>query len=137
MRRAMVRLMVAFALAIPAAACAARGPAPEPGSGLTLEEVASGLDKPLYVTAPTGDPRLFIVEQTGRIRIIKSGRLVHRPFLDLSDRVRAGGERGLLGLAFHPRYASNGFLYVNYTDLHGDTNIERYTVTSDPDRADP
>src|SRR5262245_23216413 len=131
-RTAMVRLCVALALSIPAAACAARGPSPESGSGLALEQVANGLDKPLYVTAPAGDSRLFVVEQPGRIRMVKNGHVVTRPFLDLTDRVRDGGERGLLGLAFHPRYASNGFLYVNYTNLQGDTHIERYTVSSDP-----
>src|SRR6185503_11838991 len=137
------RLIVTLALALPAAACAAAhppkasGPAPAAATGLVLERVVTGLDQPLYLTAPAGDPLLFVVEQPGRIRIIKGGKLLPRPFLDLTDRVRSGGERGLLSVAFHPRYASNGFLYVNYTDLHGDTHVERYTVTSDPDVADP
>src|SRR5262249_61179717 len=81
--------------------------------------------------------RLFVVEQGGRIRIVRDGRLLPAPFLDLSDRLRAGGERGLLGLAFHPRYRENGFLYVDYTDLQGNTKVERYTVSRDSDRADP
>lgn len=109
----------------------------ESATGLALVPVARGLDRPLHVAAPAGDPRLFIVEQAGRIRTLEGGRLLPRPFLDLTDRVRSGGERGLLSVAFHPRYASNGFLYVNYTDRAGDTRIERYQVTRDPDRADP
>jgi glucose/arabinose dehydrogenase len=112
-------------------------PAPVRATGLALETVAQGLEDPLYLTAPAGDSRLFVVEQAGRIRIIKDGRLLPRPFLDLTDRVRSGGERGLLSVAFHPRYVSNGFLYVNYTDARGNTQIERYSVSRDPDRADP
>jgi len=116
----------------------ARGaPAPTPATGLTLERVAIGLSDPLYVTALPDDSRLFVVEQSGRIRIVKAGRLLPAPFLDLTDRVRSGGEQGLLSVAFHPRYAANGFLYVNYTDRRGDTQVVRFTVSRDPDRADP
>jgi glucose/arabinose dehydrogenase len=104
---------------------------------LRLQPIASGLDSPLYLTAPAGDPRLFIVEQPGRIRIVGDGQLVARPFLDIVGRVSSGGERGLLSVAFHPQYASNGFFYVNYTDRNGDTRIERYSVTADPNVADP
>jgi glucose/arabinose dehydrogenase/anti-sigma factor RsiW len=102
---------------------------------LRVERVVRGLAMPLHLTAPAGDPRLFIVEQEGRIRIVKNGALVARPFLDIAAKIASGGERGLLSLAFHPRYAENGFFYVNYTDLEGDTRVERYTVTSDPDVA--
>ena len=108
-----------------------------PATGLRLVEVARGLDGPLYVTTPTGDPRLFVVEQPGRVRVIEGGRLLDRPFLDLTKRARSGGERGLLSIAFHPQYRANGFLFVNYTDLNGDTQIERYRVTADPNVADP
>lgn len=118
-------------------ACAAPGPAPTQATGLALETVATGLSDPLFATAPAGDPRLFVVEQTGRIRIVRAGRLLPAPFLDLTDRVRAGGEQGLLSVAFHPRYAENGFLYVDYTDRRGDTRIVRFTASRDPDRADP
>ena len=105
---------------------------------LTTEEVAHGLDNPVYVTAPATDERLFIVEQPGRIRIVQNGRLIERPFLDIRNKVGFGGERGLLSFAFHPRYKSNGFLFVNYTDKSGDTRVERYTVSSgDPNVADP
>jgi hypothetical protein len=107
-----------------------------PMPGLRLETVATGLDHPLYLTAPPGDPRLFVVEQGGRIRILDNGRVRKRPFLDLSDSVRTGAERGLLSVAFHPDYAHNGLFFVNYTDRRGDTRIERYRVTADPDSAD-
>jgi glucose/arabinose dehydrogenase len=104
---------------------------------LGVEEVVSGLDAPVYLTAPAGDSRLFIVEQPGRILIVKEGKLSSRPFLDIRNKVGYGGERGLLSVAFHPQYRVNGFLFVNYTDKNGDTNIERYTVSRDPDVANP
>ncbi|MGD0484521.1 MAG: PQQ-dependent sugar dehydrogenase [Gemmatimonadales bacterium] len=93
---------------------------PQEVEGVRLQPVAKGLVAPLYLTAPPGDPRLFVVEQPGRIRVIRDGRLLPAPFLDLTDKVSYGGERGLLGLAFHPRFATNGRFYVNYTDRHGD-----------------
>jgi glucose/arabinose dehydrogenase len=111
----------------------------ESGGGTTnvgVEVVASGLDGPVFLTSPPSDTRLFIIEQPGRIRIVENGGLRSTPFLDIRDRVASGGERGLLSMAFHPSYASNGFLYVNYTDLNGDTRVERYTVSVDPNRAD-
>lgn len=104
---------------------------------LRLETVASGLSSPLYVSAPAGDNRLFIVEQIGRIRIVKNGQLLATPFLDIRSRIASGGERGLLSVAFHPSYSANGFLYVNYTNTSGDTHVERYTVAGNPDVADP
>lgn len=104
---------------------------------LAVEVAAAGLANPVHLTAPRGDSRLFVVEQPGRIRISESGSLRATPFLDIADRVLDGGERGLLSLAFHPNYASNRFFYVNYTDNNGDTRVERYTTTSDPNVADP
>jgi len=103
---------------------------------LAVEQVASGLDQPVHLTAPAGDPRLFIVEQPGRIRIVENGRLLDKPFLDIADKVRSGGEQGLLSVAFHPHYRSNGFLFVNYTNNSGDTRVERYTVSADRNVAD-
>jgi hypothetical protein len=102
---------------------------------LGVQEVASGFAAPLYVTTPTGDSRLFVVEQGGRIKIIKNGQVLATPFLDITSRVSSGGERGLLSVAFHPLYTTNGFFYVNYTDLAGNTRVERYTVSSNPDIA--
>jgi hypothetical protein len=92
---------------------------------------------PVHLAAPAGDLRLFVVEQAGRVRIVRAGVLLDRPFLDISDRVSSGGERGLLSVAFHPEFGTNGQLFVNYTDLQGTTRIERYRVGADPDAADP
>jgi glucose/arabinose dehydrogenase len=99
----------------------------------------TGLYLPVDIqNARDGSGRLFIVERLGRIRIVKDGLLFQDPFLDISDRAGShGSEQGLLGLAFHPQYASNGFFYVNYTDLNGDTVISRFSVTADSNRADP
>ncbi|MGE5090862.1 MAG: PQQ-dependent sugar dehydrogenase [Bacillota bacterium] len=108
-----------------------------PGTdSVTLRLVASGLDFPLYLTAPAGDPRLFIVEKTGRIRIVKNGAVVAAPFLDLSASVSGSSEQGLLGLAFDPQYATSGRFYVDYTDRNGDTRISRFRVSADPDVAE-
>ena len=93
--------------------------------------VASGLSRPLFAASPPGEPdRLFIVEQhTGRIRILdlNTGQMNGDSFLDLPDSaLSTGGEQGLLGLAFHPNYASNGLFYVNYTNGAGDTEIREF-----------
>lgn len=103
---------------------------------------ASGFDAPLLITAPPGDgARVFVVEQKGKVRIVKNGALLAQSFLDLSGLVSApptgGNEQGLLGLAFHPLYANNGYLYVNYTDLAGASVVARYRVSPQPDLADP
>ena len=107
-----------------------------PPVSIVMREVVRGLDEPVHLTAPAGDSRLFVVEQAGRIIIVKNGATVARPFLDIRSKVGSGGERGLLSVAFHPQYRTNGWLFVNYTDHNGDTNIERYTVSRDPDVAD-
>lgn len=110
------------------------------GAGIAVKRVASALDRPLYVTAPPGDTgRLFIVEQhTGRIKILNldTGAVNTTPFLDI-DGLSTGNEQGLLGLAFDPNYAANGFFYVNFTETSGTTNIRRYQVSAgNPDIAD-
>jgi glucose/arabinose dehydrogenase len=110
---------------------------PEGQGELRVDLVASGLSDALYLTAPAGDPRLFIVEQAGRIRIVQNGQLVTTSFLDINAVVRSGGEQGLLSVAFHPSYATNGYFYVNYTDNNGDTRVERYTVSANANVADP
>lgn len=105
---------------------------------LVLRQVAAGLSNPLFLTAPAGDPRLFIVEQPGRIRIVKQGALLAVPFLDLTAKITAGGEQGLLSLAFDPRYADNGYFYVYFNDTQGDIAVERYSVMpGNADLADP
>lgn len=119
------------------------GDAPPPTSAsplptLALRQVISGLNNPLFLAAPANDARLFIVEQPGRIRVVRQGVLQAAPFLDISSKISAAGERGLLSLAFDPHYASNGWLYVYFTDAQGDIAIERYRVSaSNADLADP
>jgi glucose/arabinose dehydrogenase len=105
---------------------------------IQLEPVASGLTNPVTIAnAGDGTGRLFIVEQDGLIRILINGTILPTPFLDISDLVSCCGEQGLLGLAFHPDYATTGFFYVNYTDNAGDTVVARYEVSDDPNIADP
>ena len=104
---------------------------------LKLQEVASGLNNAVYVTSPPGDARLFIVDVIGRIRILENGKLLETPFLDIVSKVNSGGERGLLSVAFHPQYRTNGFFYVYYTGNSGQITIERYTVSSDANQANP
>ena len=98
--------------------------------------VAEGFEEPVDITH-AGDERLFIVERLGKIKILYPDTSV-ATFLDLTNIVGAtGGEQGLLGLAFHPNYASNGYFYVNYTDFAGDTHISRFTRSlGDPEKAD-
>lgn len=108
---------------------------------IKTERVASGLNRPIQVTAPEGDPRLFIVEQRGVIKILKDGAILPVPFLDIDSKVpniSGNDERGLLGLAFHPDYANNGYFFVNYISvINNNTVVERYQVSGDPDVADP
>jgi len=102
--------------------------------------VASGFNLPIQVAnAGDGSNRLFVVEQTGKIRIIKNGSVLGTPFVDLGSLIVCCGERGLLGLAFHPDYSTNGYFFVNYTRASdGATVIARYTKsTGNPDLADP
>lgn len=124
-------------LAVGASACSSQsGPTLPQGSGARLLEMASGLSFPLYLTAPPGDAtRLFIVEKTGTIRIVKDGTLLATPFLDISGQVSGGGEQGLLGLAFDPNYASNGRFFVHYTDPDGNTRLSNFQVSANPDIA--
>jgi glucose/arabinose dehydrogenase len=108
---------------------------------LTVERVASGLARPVFVTSPPGDVhRVFVVEQrsgsTGRVRIIKDGALLATPFLSVPS-VSTGSEQGLLGLAFAPDYQTSGTFYIYYTDSGGTSQLARYTVSADPDVANP
>ncbi len=114
---------------------------PDP-SGYSWQMVVDGLNQPEgLVNAGDSSGRLFIVEQGGLIRILKDGALLTTPFLDLTSKVICCGERGLLGLVFHPKYADNGFFYVDYTERVNSqlyTVIARYSVSaSDPNLADP
>jgi len=109
----------------------------QPASSFEMRRIATGLDRPVFLTAPTGDlERIFVVEQhSGDIHILRlaDGSLEPTPFLTVGG-LSTGNEQGLLGLAFHPDYANNGFFYVYYTDP--DTRVVRYQVSADPDRAD-
>src|SRR5437764_1645983 len=104
---------------------------------VALQPIATGLNQPVALTH-AGDTRLFITEQTGTIRIYDALGLRGTPFLDIRSIVLSSGERGLLSVAFHPRYRDNGFFFVYYTNRNGDNSVARYQVSAnDPDRADP
>src|SRR6476646_4125230 len=97
---------------------------------IKLVQFSSGYIAPIDIEN-CGDSRLFIVEQAGKIIIADSGgNRMQKPFLDITGRILAGGERGLLGLAFDPGYASNGFFYVNYINKDSNTQISRFKVRS-------
>jgi glucose/arabinose dehydrogenase len=106
---------------------------------LALQEVVRGFTQPVFVTgAGDGSGRLFVVEQGGTIRVVQNGTVLPQPFLDIRGLVRAGGEQGLLGMAFHPRYAENGRFFVNYTARDGANTVAEFRVSrDDPNRADP
>jgi glucose/arabinose dehydrogenase len=120
-----------------------------PSHAVEARRIATGLDHPVFVAAPAGDPRLFVVEQTGHIRVVSdaaSGEVLATPFLDLTDRIFIfdfyDEERGLLGLAFPPDFATSGFFYVQYTETGsfpdpGDVIVARFHVSADPNVADP
>ncbi|MBC7607727.1 MAG: PQQ-dependent sugar dehydrogenase [Burkholderiales bacterium] len=100
---------------------------------------ASGFVDPLEIVHPPADARLFVVQQGGAVRILNPNQTVNATnFLTLTtNTISTGGERGLLGLAFHPNYVTNGFFYVNYTNTAGNTVIARYTVSTNPNVANP
>jgi glucose/arabinose dehydrogenase len=124
-------------------ACGTEGPTPPaaptrgagPANHVAVERTVTGLDRPTYVGAAPGDPDgLWVLEQTGRVvRLEGEERVVA---LDLSDRLVAGSEQGLLGLAFHPRFASNGLLYLHWTDASGGTRVAEF-VAADRRAIDP
>jgi glucose/arabinose dehydrogenase len=114
----------------PGGSCAAGSPV----SGipaLAARLVVSGLRNPLDLQAAPGDrERLYVVEQAGRIQVVRNGQLQAAPFLDIASRISSGGERGLLGLAFHPQFATNRRFFVNYTDPRGDTHVAEFRAGS-------
>jgi glucose/arabinose dehydrogenase len=135
MRMSPIRFIAAFALI---AACSggdrhdSAPPMPTfaaPPVPLRLQPVATGLDAPVFLTAPPADPRLFVVERGGRVRLIKDGVLAATPVLDISARVSTDGERGLFSLAFDPQFATNGYFVVNFTDPSGDVALERFQMS--------
>jgi glucose/arabinose dehydrogenase len=127
-------------------------PAPSPTSGespvadldldhvaVGFEPVVAGLHSPLAVAnAGDGSGRFFVAEQGGQIRIVRDGKLVSAPFLDIADRITSGGERGLLGVAFHPKFPDDPRVFVDYTDEQGNTRVSSFRVDpATPDRIDP
>lgn len=123
-----LRLLLAVALA----ASSGHAASAQTQLPVRLQYLTGGLDKPVDVAAPPGDDRLFVAEQVqGRVRIVDAtGTVLPTPFLTLSGNFLAGGERGLLGLCFHPEYASNGHFFVTYTDLQGSLVLSRFTRTA-------
>src|SRR3954469_195324 len=105
---------------------------------LRLERFVRGFENPVYLTSD-GTDRLFVIEQPGRIKLIQDGQVLPKPFLDIRKQVDFGGEKGLLGLAFHPDFAKNGYLYVDYTapkpKLH--TVIAEFKVDPNAEVVDP
>jgi glucose/arabinose dehydrogenase len=122
----------------PAATSSASTPSGDSGAPrIALKLISDALNRPVYVTHAGDDSgRLFVVEKAGRIVLLHDGRPAAEPFLDISDRVgSSGSEQGLLSVAFHPQFAQNGRLFVDYTDRNGDTVISRFQAKGDS--ADP
>ena len=103
---------------------------------IVLQEFATGLSNPVEIKN-ANDARIFAVQQDGYIKIIQpGGAILPVNFLNISTKITFGGERGLLGLAFHPQYATNGYFYVFYNNTSGNITVARYSVSSDPNVAD-
>ena len=135
-RRVLLRL-AAVALTLAAAS---------PAAAIQLQSIATGIDSPVVLAnAGDGSGRLFMVEQPGVIRIHDGTQVLPTPFLDITALVSGGGERGLLGLAFHPDYPATPYFYVHYTcapgtpacATEGDVVVARFQVSADPNVADP
>ena len=109
------------------------------GVTVAAEIAIQGLSNPVDVAnAGDGSGRLFVVEQAGSILIVRNGAVLGQPFLDIHERIASGGERGLLGLAFHPDFPTDPRFFVDYTDVNGDTVVASYVVDpARPDLADP
>jgi glucose/arabinose dehydrogenase len=102
---------------------------------VAVQTFATGLSNAVALVHPPADSRLFVVQKGGLIRIVNSnGTINATPFLTVTG-LSTESEQGLLGLAFHPNYATNGFFYINYTNTAGDTIIARYSVSANPDIA--
>jgi glucose/arabinose dehydrogenase len=124
MRRSFVPAVI-LAVGLVVSACASA--TPERAPALRLAPFASGFSSPVQVTAPPGARGVvYVVEQAGLIRVVKGGKVQPRPFLDVRSLTRAGGEQGLLGLAFAPDYATSRQFVIDYTDRNGDTRVVRY-----------
>jgi glucose/arabinose dehydrogenase len=119
-----------------------RPPEPEPPLDVAASAALSPVgtfERPVLVTAPADDDRLFVVEQTGAVRIVRDGGVVETPFLDLRGQVTAQGESGLLSIAFAPDYVPSGLVYAFYNTrmgAYGDLRISAFRRSADPDRVD-
>ena len=124
-RRAVLLLLAISAPTSAAAADPLPAPPPEVARSVKLVEVVRGLELPVGMAYAPNDPekRLFIVEQAGRVRILRGGKLDPAPVLEMIGKVARHTEQGLLGLALHPKFIENGRLYINYTDKTGDTYV--------------
>ena len=121
----------------PAPTSSASGP-PVPTGSIRLEPVVGGFDLPLDVVAANdGSGRLFVVEQGGKIRTVRDGVVDEAPFLDITDRVVAIEEKGLLGMALHPDYPNDDRIFVDYSDRDGNTVVSSFTMSLDGDVVDP
>lgn len=136
-RQILLSLCVPFVFAIHANA-----DTPPLPQGLSLQPFVDGFELPVFIAAVPGEEnKQYVLEKLARIRVVTDGTLQEQPVLDISDLVSTGNEQGLLGLAFHPDFANNGYIYINYTDNANtgtgpqNTQIVRYTVTDDV--ADP
>ncbi|MEM8858564.1 MAG: PQQ-dependent sugar dehydrogenase [Chloroflexota bacterium] len=115
---------------------------PTAAPSIDIREVATGFSQPTGIasTGVLGDDRLFVLEKTGKIKILEKGVVYSQAFLDLEGQVDTLSERGLLGLAFDPNYEQSGYFYINYSDARdgtvGDTIVKRFTVSSNPNVAD-
>lgn len=131
---ALVALAIVLVAAV-AGGAASSAPADVRAADVRLERVGR-FASPVHVTAPRGDPsRVFVVERSGRIRVVRNGRKLGRPFLDIRSRVSCCAERGLLSMAFAPDYATSRRFYVFFTDNTGDLRVVRYRTSSNPNRA--
>jgi glucose/arabinose dehydrogenase len=147
--RGVLAALLACGVAVPAGAVPALAADPAavpkvesvPGAPVALDlyPVGQGFTEPLLlVEPPDGSGRLLVVEQGGRVRLLTPGALTHPVYLDMRPLVTSGGERGLLGLAFHPKFKDNGFLFVDYTDRRGDITVARLKADpAHPERVDP
>jgi len=104
---------------------------------IVVEFITDDVPAPMDIVAPPGDlSRLFVLSRWGEVRIIKNGVLLNDPYIDVSDNISTISERGLLGMAFHPNYAENGWAFVRYNEASGATVVKRFTVSGNPDVAD-
>ena len=129
----------ALAILLVLAGCgsSSSGSTVEQAEGAVRLQKVGSFDAPVYVTSPPKDTsRLFVVEQGGKIVVVKNGKPLGTPFLDVSDKITSGSEQGLLSIAFPPDYAASGLFYIFYTDTDGDEAVVEYKRTTE-DVADP